>query len=127
LREHLRTQPPTAEGGFWDKKIYPQQMWLDGLYMAEPFYAEYAARHGDAAAMEDVARQFLRLPAAQNEGGIAVIGDHFGVLHFVELTGDGRAAADVHRCSVGVAAIEFPEVDVAARVGRAPPFGSMIG
>ena len=34
-------------------------MWLDGLYMAEPFYAEYAARHGDTAAMNDVARQFL--------------------------------------------------------------------
>jgi unsaturated rhamnogalacturonyl hydrolase len=34
-------------------------MWLDGLYMAEPFYAEYAARHGDSAAMSDIARQFL--------------------------------------------------------------------
>ena len=59
LREQLRTQPRTAEGGFWHKKIYPQQMWLDGLYMAEPFYAEYAARHRDTAAMNDVARQFL--------------------------------------------------------------------
>ena len=45
LREQLRTHPRTAEGGFWHKKIYPQQMWLDGLYMAEPFYAEYAKRH----------------------------------------------------------------------------------
>ena len=34
-------------------------MWLDGLYMAEPFYAEYASRHADTAAMNDVARQFL--------------------------------------------------------------------
>jgi unsaturated rhamnogalacturonyl hydrolase len=59
LREQLRTQPRTAEGGFWHKKIYPQQMWLDGLYMAEPFYAEYALRHGDTAAMNDVTRQFL--------------------------------------------------------------------
>lgn len=59
LREQLRTQPRTAEGGFWHKRIYPQQMWLDGLYMAEPFYAEYAARHRDTAAMNDVARQFL--------------------------------------------------------------------
>ena len=59
LREQLRRQPRTSEGGFWHKNIYPQQMWLDGLYMAEPFYAEYAARHRDTAAMNDVARQFL--------------------------------------------------------------------
>lgn len=59
LRDQLRHQPRTAEGGFWHKQIYPQQMWLDGLYMAEPFYAEYAARHGDTAAMNDVVHQFL--------------------------------------------------------------------
>jgi unsaturated rhamnogalacturonyl hydrolase len=59
LREQLRAQPRTAEGGFWHKQIYPQQMWLDGLYMAEPFYAEYAKRHGDTTAMNDVVRQFL--------------------------------------------------------------------
>ena len=43
LRQQLKTHPRTSEGGFWHKKIYPSQMWLDGLYMAEPFYAEYAA------------------------------------------------------------------------------------
>jgi unsaturated rhamnogalacturonyl hydrolase len=59
LREQLRTHPRTTEGGFWHKKIYPQQMWLDGLYMAEPFYAEYALRHGDTVATNDVVRQFL--------------------------------------------------------------------
>jgi unsaturated rhamnogalacturonyl hydrolase len=59
IRAQLRTQPRTPDGGFWHKQIYPQQMWLDGLYMAEPFYAEYAKRHGDTAAMSDVARQFL--------------------------------------------------------------------
>jgi unsaturated rhamnogalacturonyl hydrolase len=42
LREQLRQQPRTSEGGFFHKKIYPHQMWLDGLYMAEPFYAAYA-------------------------------------------------------------------------------------
>ena len=42
LRAQLRTQPRTDEGGFWHKQIYPQQMWLDGLYMAEPFYVTYA-------------------------------------------------------------------------------------
>ena len=59
LRKQLETQPRTAEGGFWHKQIYPQQMWLDGLYMAEPFYAEYAARHADTTAMNDVVHQFL--------------------------------------------------------------------
>jgi unsaturated rhamnogalacturonyl hydrolase len=59
LREQLRTQPRTSEGGFWHKQIYPQQMWLDGLYMAEPFYAQYAAVRRDTAAFTDVARQFL--------------------------------------------------------------------
>ncbi|MFI5228118.1 MAG: glycoside hydrolase family 105 protein [Gemmatimonadales bacterium] len=59
LRDQLRHQPRTDEGGFWHKRIYPQQMWLDGLYMAEPFYAEYALRHGDTVAMSDVAHQFL--------------------------------------------------------------------
>ena len=59
LRDQLRRQPRTSEGGFWHKQIYPQQMWLDGLYMAEPFYAQYAATHKDSAAFDDVARQFL--------------------------------------------------------------------
>jgi unsaturated rhamnogalacturonyl hydrolase len=59
LRDQLRGQPRTAEGGFWHKKIYPQQMWLDGLYMAEPFYAEYGVRHRDTTAINDVVHQFL--------------------------------------------------------------------
>ena len=59
LRDQLRSQPRTNDGGFWHKKIYPQQMWLDGLYMAGPFYAEYGATFGEPAAFDDVARQFM--------------------------------------------------------------------
>ena len=59
LREQLSKQPRTTEGGFWHKKIYPSQMWLDGLYMAEPFYAEYAAYTHDDTAFNDIARQFV--------------------------------------------------------------------
>ena len=33
IRSQLKTHPRTKEGGFWHKKIYPWQMWLDGLYM----------------------------------------------------------------------------------------------
>jgi unsaturated rhamnogalacturonyl hydrolase len=42
LHEQLALQPRTASGGYWHKQIYPNQMWLDGAYMAEPFRAEYA-------------------------------------------------------------------------------------
>ena len=59
LREQLKTQPRTSEGGFWHKKIYPYQMWLDGLYMGEPFYAEYSAMFHDDAAFDDIANQFV--------------------------------------------------------------------
>ncbi len=59
LREQLKTHPRTSEGGFWHKKIYPSQMWLDGLYMAEPFYAEYAATFHEDADFDDIARQFV--------------------------------------------------------------------
>lgn len=59
LREQLRRQPRTSEGGFWHKQIYPQQMWLDGLYMAGPFLAQYAVTFGDTAAFHDAAKQIL--------------------------------------------------------------------
>ena len=59
LREQLKTHPRTSEGGFWHKKIYPFQMWLDGLYMGGPFYAEYAKTFHEDAAFDDIARQFV--------------------------------------------------------------------
>jgi unsaturated rhamnogalacturonyl hydrolase len=58
LRQQLKTHPRTSEGGFWHKKIYPSQMWLDGLYMGEPFYAEFAALYHEDADFDDIARQF---------------------------------------------------------------------
>ena len=59
LRDQLRTHPRTKEGGFWHKKIYPYQMWLDGLYMAEPFFAEYANLAHEDSAYYDIANQFI--------------------------------------------------------------------
>lgn len=47
LRTQLECQPRTSDGGFWHKKCYPYQMWLDGLHMAEPFYLEYALLTGE--------------------------------------------------------------------------------
>jgi len=59
LREQLKNHPRTSDGGFWHKKIYPDQMWLDGLYMAEPFYAEYATTFHESSAFDDIAKQFV--------------------------------------------------------------------
>lgn len=59
LRQQLKQHPRTNEGGFWHKKIYPYQMWLDGLYMGEPFYAEYAKTFHEDTAFNDIARQFI--------------------------------------------------------------------
>ena len=59
LREQLRRQPRTAEGGFWHKQIYPHQMWADGIYMASPFLAQYAAVFGEPAALDDAVKQVL--------------------------------------------------------------------
>lgn len=58
LRTQLASQPVNASGGFWHKKIYPNQMWLDGLYMAEPFYAEYASVFHEPQDFPVITRQF---------------------------------------------------------------------
>ena len=59
LRDQLKTHPRTNEGGFWHKKVYPYQMWLDGLYMGQPFYAEYAMVFKEDTTFNDIARQFM--------------------------------------------------------------------
>jgi len=57
LRRQLDTQPRTADGGFWHKQRYTQQMWLDGVYMGDPFYAEYSKLFNSPDGFDDVARQ----------------------------------------------------------------------
>jgi len=59
LRKQISEQPRTNEGGFWHKKIYPYQMWLDGLFMVEPFYAMYSERNNDIKAFDDIVNQFV--------------------------------------------------------------------
>ncbi len=60
LREQLASQPRTTEGGFWHKQRYPHQMWLDGLYMGAPFYAEYITRYQEPDSLyDDVINQFV--------------------------------------------------------------------
>jgi unsaturated rhamnogalacturonyl hydrolase len=57
LRRQLDTHPRTKSGGFWHKQIYPHQIWLDGIYMAAPFYAEFAQTFDEPAAFDDIAHQ----------------------------------------------------------------------
>jgi len=59
LWDQLAQQPRTAEGGYWHKQRYPNQMWLDGLYMAEPFRAEYASVTHHPQEFADITKQFV--------------------------------------------------------------------
>ncbi len=59
LRQQMIDQPRTPSGGYWHKQIYPHQMWLDGVYMAEPFQAEYAVTFDEPELFDDITRQFI--------------------------------------------------------------------
>lgn len=61
LAEQLREQPRTASGNFWHKKIYPNQVWLDGLFMAQPFFMMYDTRFGKKEHYPDIVRQFYNV------------------------------------------------------------------
>lgn len=61
LREQFRTHPRTHEGGFWHKKIYPYQMWLDGIYMGSPFLSKFAVTFDEHDIFDDVAFQITAL------------------------------------------------------------------
>ncbi|MGB3145864.1 MAG: glycoside hydrolase family 88 protein, partial [Maribacter sp.] len=54
LHLQLEGQPTTAEGGYWHKKRYPYQMWLDGVFMAEPFHTKYALEYLEGDDLEKV-------------------------------------------------------------------------
>ena len=58
LHGQLLRQPRTHEGNFWHKAIYPNQVWLDGLYMAQVFYTRYTTEFENCAGYEDILRQF---------------------------------------------------------------------
>ena len=46
ILSYLSKQPKNTSGGFWHKATYPNQMWTDGIYMAEPFVSSYGYRLG---------------------------------------------------------------------------------
>lgn len=57
LKSQMDTHPRISNGGFWHKKVYPHQVWLDGLYMAGPFLAEYGATFNAPELFDEVALQ----------------------------------------------------------------------
>ena len=58
LYGQILRQPRTHEGNFWHKAIYPNQVWLDGLYMAQVFYARYTTDLEGGKNYADIRRQF---------------------------------------------------------------------
>ena len=61
VRSQLSTMPRTPEGNFWHKLIYPNQVWLDGIYMALPFYMEYEKRFDAQKDCPDICRQIANV------------------------------------------------------------------
>jgi len=59
LRERLDNWQTTPDGGFWHKDIYPNQMWLDGIYMAGPFAVKYGLLYNEPGLFDLVVRQAL--------------------------------------------------------------------
>ncbi|MFZ2493801.1 MAG: glycoside hydrolase family 88 protein, partial [Thermoanaerobaculia bacterium] len=73
LRQQMREHPRTSEGGFWHKKRYPSQMWLDGLYMGAPFLAQYAKTFGEPALFADVINQFVLMEKHARDDGSGLL------------------------------------------------------
>lgn len=57
LRTHLSKQPKTSDGGYWHKQIYPYQMWLDGIYMADIFSTQYAKAFNEPKMYDEAVHQ----------------------------------------------------------------------
>lgn len=58
IYSQIKDMPRTEAGNFWHKNIYPNQVWLDGMYMGQPFYMEYETRFNNKKNYEDIYNQF---------------------------------------------------------------------
>ncbi|KAF6810371.1 Unsaturated rhamnogalacturonyl hydrolase YteR 7 [Colletotrichum plurivorum] len=61
IKGTLDAHPRSPTGGFWHReRVYVDQMWLDGIYMADSFYAKYVSlfQRDNQTAWDDVALQF---------------------------------------------------------------------
>jgi len=73
LRQQMLTHPRTQAGGFWHKKIYPHQMWLDGIYMASPFLAVYAKTFNEPTLFDEVTNQIILIEAKTRDAGSGLL------------------------------------------------------
>ncbi|WP_223829334.1 glycoside hydrolase family 88/105 protein [Paenibacillus arenilitoris] len=73
LAAQLIGQPRTTDGGFWHKKVYPFQMWLDGLYMSSPFLAQYARTYGRSDLFDEAAHQLLLVERRTRDRGTGLL------------------------------------------------------
>lgn len=67
LKYQLDWQPRTKQGGYWHKLKYPYQMWLDGLYMGQPFRTDFLILTGENSEWDDVANQFIWMAAGARD------------------------------------------------------------
>lgn len=74
LANQLALHPRIASGNYWHKKVYPDQVWLDGLYMSLPFQIEYGLLTGAPALVDDAVNQLL--------GAMAIMRDARTGLYF---------------------------------------------
>lgn len=61
IYSQVKEQPRTEEGNFWHKMIYPNQVWLDGMYMGQPFYMQYEVEYNNCENCKDSYHQFLNV------------------------------------------------------------------
>ena len=61
LTKQLTAHPRTADGGYWHKKTYKHQMWLDGIFMNCPFMVEYAQVAKEPRWFDEAANQIVTI------------------------------------------------------------------
>jgi unsaturated rhamnogalacturonyl hydrolase len=64
IRARFNTYPRLSDGGLWHKEITPWQIWIDGVFMANPFLMRYGLLYGDSAYANDEATHQILVDAS---------------------------------------------------------------
>lgn len=123
VHRQLEGMPRTLEGGLWHKAIYPWQMWLDGLYMGQPFRGEYAAAfQEDAKVYDDIVNQFVWMEAHSRDEKTGLLYHGWDESKGMKWADDktGRSPQVWSRAMgwYAMALVEVPELLPAAHPGR---------
>jgi unsaturated rhamnogalacturonyl hydrolase len=73
LRQQLQYQPRTSDGGYWHKQIYPYQMWLDGVYMADIFTMQYAKAFNEPSLFKESMQQIRLVREHNGDAGTGLL------------------------------------------------------